>query len=822
MGPTYPVFELVVAMVGLLTVAGVVLAFCKQFKLPFTVTLVVVGIGLSHLLQFAPEGFREYFNYKISSELILFVCLPTLIFESALHLNARELQRNIIPVLALAIPGLLVSTFLIGLIVSAVTPIDFTSALLLGAILSATDPVAVISIFKQLGAPKRLTILVEGESLFNDATSIVAAKLIFAVVIAGAFGAQEFAFGVYHFIQEFFGGIAVGWALALIVGFILGWVQRDEEIEISLTTILAYASFLIAQEVFDVSGVMATVTAGLTMSYWGHARISPSVSRHLEHFWNYLVYVANALIFLMVGLNVNLGALSNALWPLTVVIIAMLISRAAAVYGLVPLVEKLPGTDKISRPYQTVMYWGGLRGAIALAIVLSLDKFQYTDLFIAIVMGAVLFTLIVQGLSIKRLVTFLGLDIPPLSDRLARQQGQLSAKQTALARIPQLKQEGLFSARISDEVQAGCRKEIDRLNNEADELRRQELTSRTEQKVLFIQMLAEEKSLFHKLFADGHLSERAFRQLSYITEVQTDILRYGGDLADLQGIAVTKTPVNDFLIDLFDRVPMFSNLSGRLRSQILARNYEQWWGHHQGSALVLAHLKTEQGNAEVIAPIIATFEDWHQTSKMRLDGIAEQFPEFVRGMQQRLADRLVLHAELDAIHKQGNAGTIPAGVAENLIEEIQAKLYRLRELPSTRIELDSAELLKKVPFLRDIPEAEFMEIAKLLVPRVTPGGEVIIRQGEKDESLFIIMRGVVRVSREEADGMRDLATLMAGDFFGEIALLHGEPRTATCRAVTPCALYELAAGDFARVRDQYPVIKEAVEKAGAARRETHN
>lgn len=818
----YPVFDLVVAMVGLLTVAGVVLAFCKRFNLPFTVTLVLVGIGLSYLSQIAPPGVREYFYYKISSDLILFVCLPTLIFESALHLNARQLQRNIIPVLALAIPGLLVSTLLIGLIVSAVTSIDLTSALLLGAILSATDPVAVVSIFKKLGAPKRLTILVEGESLFNDATSIVASKLIFAVIIAGAFGAQELAFGVFHFFIEFFGGIAVGWAIALLVGFILGWVQHDEEIEISLTTILAYASFIVAQEVFHVSGVMATVTAGLTMSYWGYARISPSVSRYLEHFWTYMAYVANAIIFLLVGLNVNLGALGNALWPLLVVIVAMLISRAAAIYGLVPLIEKLPGTDKISRSYQTVMFWGGLRGAIALAIILSLDKFRYTELFIALVMGAVLFTLIVQGLSIKQLVRSLGLDVPPLSDRLARQQGQLAAKETALKRIPQLQQEGLFSSRISGSVQAGCKKEIERLNEDAESLRRQEMTPAKEQKVLFILMLAEERALFHELFADGHLSERAFRQLSYITEVQTDILRYGGELEDLQGVAVTKTPVKNTLIALFDRLPFLVNLSGRIRAQILARNYEQWWGHHQGSAVVLEHLRTAEYNAELIAPIVASFDDWHQTSKKRLDGIAEQFPEFVREMQQRLADRLVLVAELDAVHEQKTAGTIPTGVAENMIEEIQGKLYKLREVPSTRIVLDSDELLKKVPFFKDMPKAEFREVVDLLVSRVTPAGEVIIRQGEENESLFIIMRGVVRVSREESGRSRDLATLMAGDFFGEIALLHGEARTATCRAISPCALYELTASDFARIRDKYAGIKEAVEEADVARRKTHH
>lgn len=273
------IVELVSALIAVLLVAAIVLALCKKIKIPFTVALVVVGIAIAHAGHYVPPEIAHYFHYQISPDLIFYVCLPTLLFESALSINPRQLRRNLTPILALAIPGLLISTTLIGLIVSAVTHISLASSLLLGAILSATDPIAVIALFKQLGAPKRLTVLVEGESLFNDATSIVTAKLLFTVVIAGVVTFHDISHGVLEFFIEFFGGILVGWVIAIIVGSVLGLVESDPEIEISLTTILAYATFIIGQNMFHVSGVMATVAAGLTLSGWGASENIPFGAR---------------------------------------------------------------------------------------------------------------------------------------------------------------------------------------------------------------------------------------------------------------------------------------------------------------------------------------------------------------------------------------------------------------------------------------------------------------------------------------------------------------------------------------------------------------
>ena len=184
------IVDLVTGIVLLLLVAALTTMFSKRLdKLPLTILLVFVGIIISALGDTVP-GLSVVQEFELTPELVLFVFIPTLIFESAFNLNARDVGRNILPILTLAIPGLLISTAIIGFIFTTFTEFNLLVALLLGAILSATDPVAVIAIFKQLGVPERLTVLVEGESLFNDATSLVVAGILAGLVVAGVFNPE--------------------------------------------------------------------------------------------------------------------------------------------------------------------------------------------------------------------------------------------------------------------------------------------------------------------------------------------------------------------------------------------------------------------------------------------------------------------------------------------------------------------------------------------------------------------------------------------------------------------------------------------------------
>ena len=815
--------SMVATIIGLLLVASFTSSLSKKLHLPYTVMLVIAGMLLAALARHGPELLHPVIQYSISPEVILFVFLPTLIYESAFNLDYRQLRQNILPVLLLAVPGLLLSTGLIGFIIHIFTPIDLVASLLLGAILSATDPVAVISIFKQLGTPKRLTVLVEGESLFNDATSIVISRILISIIAAGYFSTSAITSGIVDFVVVFIGGILVGWLAAIITGLILGRVESDSFIEISVTTILAYFSFFIAEEFFHVSGVMATVAAGVTMGNWGRTKISPSVAGYMENFWEYMAHLANALIFLLVGLRVEIQALASSLDLLFWVIIAMLISRAIVIYTLVPISVFFRNVDPVNRKYQTVMWWGGLRGAIALAIVLSLENFHYADVFVALVMGAVLFTLLFQGLTIEKLVCWLGLDQLPPADRITRAEGLLAAKQHALERIPELQKGGLFSQRVAKKMQNLCADEIDALRQSLNQFRTSHFDRDQEKLLLFSKCFGEEKNFYYELFSKNHLSEQAMRDLCHSVDIQSDVYRVNRSLPRHTLHPHHESHVKRTFVKFFNSLPILRQISEQLRVMRIAREYEETWGRYQGSTKILTDIEKvmslEAIPEDVIQETKKLYQHWSESARKRIDQTAEQFPEFVNSMQMRLAGRLVAQAQEEVIKAGIRSGFIPAGVAKTILKEIVNKIYILRGRDLKQLQIDPAELLRKVPFFQKLGPHDFARVTEILHCLTLPEKEIVIREGEKGESLYLVSRGVIRVSHT-VDGLeKDLATLIAGDFFGEMALLYNEPRTATCRSVTPCVLYELHYDDFKEVQKACPGIRKTLEQAAEKRAE---
>ena len=836
------VIEIVGVTVSLLLVATGVMAVSKQIRIPFTaaritipftVGLVVAGMVLAQVARLGGEVFPPIANLRISSDVAFFVLLPTLIFEAAFNLDARALRENLAGVLTLAVPGLILSTGLIAGVMVLATPLGWVEALLLGSILSATEPVSV-SLLHRLGAPKRLTILVEGESLFNDATAIVLARILTGILLAGVVANGNVVFqGGLDFLVIFFGGMLLGWASAVLVGMILGRVDADAFIEVTLTTVLAYVSFLVAEEALGVSGVMATVVAGMLIGGWGKAKISPSIADYLEHFWRYMAMVANALIFLMVGLLVDLGALANSFPLLIVAVAAMLASRAVVVFGLVPGVGRLPEYDPIARGHQTVMFWGGLRGALALAVALSLPDFgrevagfgDLNQVIVAVVMGAVLFSLLAQGLTIEALVRKFRLHVPPLSDQLARLEGLLSAKQRTLERIPELETGGLFSPLISQQLRTQCEAKIKAMKSELEELRGEGPDSEQARRLLYLRSFGAENVLYYQMFCRGHLTERTYRSLVHSIELQTEGIRHQGRLPEHTLYPPTGERLESTLHRILDRVPGWGRWAERLRTERTARDYEIAWARSQVSFQVTLELdELAQGEStppEVLAELRATYGYWREQARNRIDQSAEQFPEFVSSAQERLARRRVLHAEHEAIEEKARAGLIPEGVAEGMLEDLAAELKEIRASQPEKLTVGAGELLKNVPFFADMPESEFSVVAAKLRRRTVPAGEIIVRQGGSGSSLFIVARGVIRVSRQVGGARRDLATLIAGEFFGEMALLHGTPRSATCRAMTPCALYELRRDDVDVVRGVCPEMQRALEEADRKRRAEH-
>ncbi|OGO41418.1 MAG: Na+/H+ antiporter [Chloroflexi bacterium RBG_16_58_14] len=382
--------EIIILMLVVAVVVGIV---ANRLRVPYTIGLVLIGLLLT---------LRGTIVINVSSTLILALLVPPLIFEAAFHLNINDLRKNWIPILVLAIPGVILTTLVVGGIVSLGTGLALPIALVFGAIVSATDPISVVALFRKMGVPKRLRVLLEGESLFNDGTAIVVFELVLAMALAGV-ASFNFSIGLTDFVLVAGGGLVVGLLLGSLVS---GLIMRIDDylIETTLTSVLAFGSYLVA-EALGFSGVLAVVAAGLVNGNIGPRGMSPTTRIVVINFWEYAAFLANTFIFLLIGLQVDLPALFGywqfILWAIAAVLVARLIS----IYGLSRLEREIP------LKWQHVLYWGGLRGAISLALVLSLpgQLASTSNQLRVMTFGVVLFTLIVQGLTMKPLVRRLGI-----------------------------------------------------------------------------------------------------------------------------------------------------------------------------------------------------------------------------------------------------------------------------------------------------------------------------------------------------------------------------------------------------------------------------
>ncbi len=344
-------------IIELLLIVSLVALAVRRLRIPYTVALVVVGLLIT---------FQQPIAIELTPELILSIFIPPLVFEAAFHLEFKNLRQNWLPIVGLAIPGVMFTTVVVGLLVSWGVGISLSSGLVFGALIAATDPVAVVSLFKALGAPKRLTTLVESESLFNDGTAIVVFKLLVVAAVASAAsvtGGTGESFNVLtatvDFVRVSAGGLLVGVGLGWIVAQVIARVD-DYLIETMLTTVLAFGTYLVAEK-FHVSGVLAVVAAGIVTGNIGLKGMSPTTRIVLFNFWEFLAFVANSLVFLLIGLDVNLREIGSNIVPILIALGAVLLSRAVVVYGLTALTN-LRMADKLPLAYRHVLFWGGLRG----------------------------------------------------------------------------------------------------------------------------------------------------------------------------------------------------------------------------------------------------------------------------------------------------------------------------------------------------------------------------------------------------------------------------------------------------------------------------
>lgn len=437
-----------IIFVLLLLLVSAVAILVRKVRVPYTVALVVAGLALAIVptegVVSLPKDIAEPLTFglrsQFTSELILALLVPPLIFEAALRLNLKTLRKEWLPIFLLAVPGVLISTWIVGNVVSLGTHIPIAFAIAFGALISATDPVAVMAFFRSLGVDKRLSILIEGESLVNDGVAVVLFTLALTAASSAAAVNQTWLVGLVEFVRVAGGGMAVGLGTGFLAAQVMGRLD-DRLVETTLSMALAVGSFVVA-EMLQVSGILAVLTAGLVIGSMDLDRLSPTTRITLYNFWELLAFVANSVVFLILGLQITLGKLLEHAQDVAIAVLAILISRAIVVYGMSALSSRV--RQPISLPYRHVMFWGGLRGAVSLALALGLSGPFSEDLQL-MTFGVVLFTLLVQGLTIEPLIRRLNLSTMTRSTDQQRHLAQLLMLRASRRELDSLRAEGLIA-----------------------------------------------------------------------------------------------------------------------------------------------------------------------------------------------------------------------------------------------------------------------------------------------------------------------------------------------------------------------------------------
>lgn len=403
-----------------LSVATLPQIFGWMRQIPYTLLLVIVGAGLA---------FVDVRLVNLSPELILSIFLPPLLFEAAWNLKWSNLKRDLVPIGLYAVFGVVISVLGIAFGLQQFTSLSLEIALLVGASLSATDPVSVIALFRELGVGDRPKTLLEGESLFNDGVAVVA----FGLLVAIPLGLGQFELRAT--VLEFLVVVGVGVGVGSLIGFGLSYLTQRFDlplVEQSLTLVAAYGTYLITEELGG-SGVIGVVTVGLVLGNFGsRIGMNPRTRVIVSEFWEFLAFFVNSIVFLLIGDQIDFRSLAHNLDSIAVSVVAMLVTRAIAIYGLGALSNALAGS-RISLPEQTALWWGGLRGSVSIALALSVPAaLSGRDEIIATVFGVVLFTLLIQGLTTKPFLKVLGL----LGNQPLKQEYlEAIARQVALKRV---------------------------------------------------------------------------------------------------------------------------------------------------------------------------------------------------------------------------------------------------------------------------------------------------------------------------------------------------------------------------------------------------
>jgi CPA1 family monovalent cation:H+ antiporter len=514
--------------------------------MPYTIALVIAGLVLGLMSRF-DDLFSIELSGILSAEVILFLILPPLLFDGASKLSFHSFKRNWRLTILLAVPAVIISMFSIGLIIWVLIwqgdPEMFLFALLLGAVLAPTDPVSVLALFKECGAPHQLSTIVEGESLFNDGTGVVLFQVMAALVAASLMGdssslGSTLLEGALKFVQMVVIGSVVGAAIAFAANTALVWT-RNHLLEVTITVAVAFGSFLLAEH-FHGSGVIAVVVAGMMVGNIGKLQaMTPQARVGLDHFWEMVAFLMNSVLFLLIGFEMmeRIEPSGDALLMILVAILAATIARLS-IYPMCEIVTRWSPDSDIPKPWRHVIFWGGLRGSIPLALMLilldqwilhpdaelaaNLPSGVYDEMLL-MAFSVVLFTLLVQGMTITPLMKKLGVgqDADGNTEKFEIAVATLMSSGAALLELQRMKEMGLAPVEQLDEAIASEKSRIDESRELLEELKSDESFKDRMQGRLDARLLAIRQRAVDDAERQGLISEHISLELRW--KLDTDL-----------------------------------------------------------------------------------------------------------------------------------------------------------------------------------------------------------------------------------------------------------------------------------------------------------
>ncbi len=656
------------AAFAFLVIASLIAFVSKRVGLPYTALLAFVGALLAPVTIFVPAlDFMR--DLALTPELLFYVFLPTLIFESAYNINIRRFLDDIWSISLLSVISLLISSFLIAggmffLLGWIGFPIPFMVALIFGSLISATDPVAVLALFKEYGAPRRLSLIFEGESLFNDGTAVAFFLIVLGIALNGYHGFTTLGEGLLGFLVMVGGGIVIGLLFGGAFAHAVGWAKSNESVSITLTLVLAHLTFILTDVLsqtlafgghsIHLSAIIATTVASMVMGNYGRYKISPRAEEFIEKFWGQLAFIANSLVFVLIGfLFVQVPATTPSfIVPILLSIVIVAASRALSIYPVISGLNLFASVEKqIPLSWQHLLSWGSLRGALAVTMVLLIPDtltfpgwsyaFTAKEFILAVTVGCVFTTLFLKAPTIGPLMRRMKIDALTPLEALEYEEARALVESAVLTRLDDFSAKGYIDANIYEKL----RKEHEVRYNDACRGCADE-TGELALRALRIHAIGIERHYLKDLYVYGEVSENVVRRIMSKLELQLERVEHG----------ILSGP--DFHVsaehDIFER--LFGGIREILRPQTLAAKAAEDYGYYRAQSIIARKVVKEltQTNPDGKSPIfsaraleriIEIYQIFRDGSEKKLQSIAAAHPEIASETNTLLARRGLFKVE---------------------------------------------------------------------------------------------------------------------------------------------------------------------------------